>query len=384
MKYQRPQYLDPTVETQTVRAPYGPDTAIAPRLDTPITPRENFRRSIDRKDPLWMPNSLTDKITIGANDVALHKVRGMQIHSDFLVKPTANFTFKDWFNTDWTWIVEAGGPMLTPGTQLMDDITKWEKQVVFPDLTEWGFEEKAKEFMKNEYDSSKAVSYDIGRGMTERLVSLMGGYTDAMEVLLTEPEAVTDFFNEYSAFLIRVFDVLNNLYPLDIITLHDDWGTERDTFFSEKVMEELVYTPTKRFIDHVHSKGVYLEMHTCGNVTRFFPYMADLNCDIAQVQRRAVDMPKMKKRFGDKIGFCAWLEDIDPSKAAVNDEYIAAVQRTVDIYAPGGGSYLMMFTPNEQVLWNACVENYFYSKEIYSTLIARNANKKQENFKRLR
>ena len=367
MKYPRPKYLDPAVRVQSVKVAFSSVSVNAPMFDTPITPRENFRRCIGRDNPVWMPNALTDIITLNTNDVILQPVRGMQIHSDFLRNPTEDYHFKDWFNTDWKWVCSVGGATLTPGTQLMDDITQWEKKVVFPDLSEWGFSEKAGEFMKTDHDPNKAVSYDIGRGMTERLVSLMGGYTAAMETLLLEPEAVADFFDAYSDFMIRVFDELNALYPLDMITLHDDWGTERNTFFSEKVMEELVFEPTKRLIDHIRAAGVFLEMHTCGNVTRFFPYMVEMNCDIAQVQRRVVDMPGMKEKYGDKIGFCAMPEGINLAvpPPPTHDEYIEAIRKTVDIYAPGGGSYLFMLVADEQTSWDACAENYCRSREVY-------------------
>jgi len=366
MKYPRPQYLDPSIKIQNVQMAYGRLTVDAPVFDTPITPRENFRRSITRQDPIWMPNALTDKITIGANDVISGPVKGMQIHTDFLKEATEDYEFKDWFNTDWTWVCSAGGAMLTPGTQLMDDITEWEKKVVFPNLSEWGFAEKAAEFMKTQYDPTKAVSYDMGRGLTERLVSVMGGYTESMEALLIEPEAILDFFNAYADFLIAHFDAINALYPLDIITIHDDWGTERDTFFSEKVLEELVYEPTKRLIDHIKKADVFIEWHTCGNITRFFPYMVDLGIDIAQIQRRAVDIPAMKEKYGDKIGFCAALEGINPAmKMPTHDEFVDAVRKTVEIYAPGGGSYLMMFSADPKIVWDACAENYYYSRELY-------------------
>ena len=365
MKYPRPKYLDPSVNVQKVKTAWAPDTVNAPMFETEITPRENFRRCIGFQDPLWFPNALTEKITINSNDAIAHTVRGMQLHSDFSRTTTEDYEFKDWFNTDWTWVTSAGGAMLTPGTQLLDDITKWEKVVQFPDLTEWGFKEKADEFMKTMYDPSKAVSYDMGRGVTERLVSIMGGYTDSMAALLEEPEAVKDFFDAYAEFSIKFFDAINALYPLDIITIHDDWGTERDTFFSEKVMEELVFEPTKRIIDHIKSHDVFIEWHTCGNVTRFFPYMVELGCDIAQVQRRAVDMPLMKEKYGDKIGFCSMLEGLNPSAPPTHDAFIEAVQKTVDIYAPGGGGYLMMFTADQEMAWDACAENYCRSREMY-------------------
>ena len=365
MKYPRPKYQDPSVKMQTVMHPYAPDLVNVPKFETPITPRENFRRSLGRKNPLWLPNGLTDKTTLGTNDIALHEVRGMQIHSNFRIKATEDYEFKDWFNTDWTWVCSAGGAMLTPGTILTDDITKWKTEIVFPNLDEWGFEEKAADFMKNTYDPSKALSYDMGRGVTERLVSVLGGYELSMEALLVEPEAVSDFFNAYADFLIKVFDRVSALYPLDIITIHDDWGTERDTFFSEKVMEELVFEPTKRIIDHIKSKDVFIEWHTCGNVTRFFKYLYELGCDIAQVQRRVVDFPAMKEKFGDRVGFCAFLEGIDVFQPFTNEEYLEAVKRTVDIYAPGGGSYINVFVPDEGLLFDACAESYYRSMEFY-------------------
>jgi hypothetical protein len=365
MKYPRQQYHDPAVKVQNVKTPWGTDTVDAPVFDAEITAKENFRRCLGRRNPIWFPNSLTDKITINPNDTILAPVRGMQIHADFNRKATENYKFKDWFNTDWTWVCVAGGATLTPGTQLLDDITKWEKVVKFPDLSEWGFKEKAGQYMKTLHDPNKAVSYDMGRGVTERLVAIMGGYMASMEALLVEPEAVLDFFNAYMDFMIDFFDVINALYPLDFITIHDDWGTERDTFFSEKVMEELVFEPTKRLTDHIKSKDVFIEWHTCGNVTRFFPHMVELGLDIAQVQRRAVNMPLMKEKFGDRIGFCAMLEGVDPANPPSHDEYIEAVRKTVDIYAPGGGSYLMMFTPDPKLTWDSCVENYCRSREIF-------------------
>jgi hypothetical protein len=59
----------------------------------------------------------------------------------------------------------------------------------------------------------------------------MGGYTDAMLAMAVEPEAVKAYFDRYADFMIELTDILCALYPADMITYHDDWGTERDTFF---------------------------------------------------------------------------------------------------------------------------------------------------------
>jgi hypothetical protein len=150
-----------------------------------------------------------------------------------------------------------------------------------------------------------------------------------------------------------------------MVTLHDDWGTERDTFFSEKMLMELVYEPTKKLIDHVKSKGVAFELHTCGNVTRFIPYTIDLGVDILQLQRRAVDLPALKEKYGDKIGFCAPLEGMTPGVDYSSDEVVSMVRKTVDLYAPGGGCYTSAFFREPEKTWLGISELYAYSREFY-------------------
>ena len=365
MNYPRPEFRDPSVKTQRVKALFSNVENEVPVFDTPITARENFIRAAKRNGPLWVPASLTDLQSLLTHDVAGRCPGGMQIHSDMKRPADEDYLFLDWFGTSWTWVRSAGGAMLTPGTQLLGDITNWEKEIVWPDFSQWAFEEKAENYMRDVYNKNKIMHYDLGRGCTERLVSILGGYTESMTALALEPEAVSDFFERYVDFMISFFDKMLSLYPLDMVTLHDDWGTERDTFFSEKMMEELVYGPTKRFIDYIKSKNVVFEMHSCGNVTRFVPYMIDMGVDLLQIQRRAVDIPALKAKYGDKIGFNAPLEGIAPGQQYSDEYIIEAVRNTVDTYAAGGGCYVGLNLPDPRQIWIAVSELYSYSREFY-------------------
>jgi hypothetical protein len=365
MRYPRPDFRDPSVKTRRVKALFATEENDVPVFDTPIPSKENFIRAAKRQDPLWVPAALTDLQSLLTHDIAGNCPRGMQMHSDLKRPATEDYLFQDWFGTSWTWVRSAGGAMLTPGTQLLGSILDWEKEVVWPDLSEWGFEEKAGQFMKEAYDPLKVMHYDFGRGVTERLVSLMGGYTESMTALAEEPEAVKDFFEAYTDFMILFFDKVSSLYPLDMVTLHDDWGTERDTFFSERMMEELVYGPTKRFIDHIKSKDILFELHACGNITRFVPYMVEMGADFLQIQRRAVDIPTLKEKYGDRVGFNAPLEGIVFGQPCSDEDVLSAVRKTVDIYAKGGGCYVGIHLPEPEQIWGAVSELYCYSREYY-------------------
>jgi hypothetical protein len=364
MKYDRPSFRAPGVPTAKTKLLFMNVEVEYPKFDYPVTPLENFKLAAARKTPYWMPTSMDSQL-IMTNELVTGKVRGMQCSADFSRVVTENYCFKDWFNTDWTWVTSAGGAMLTPGTCLCDDITQWEKKVVFPDLNEWDFKTYAEKFMKTIYDPGKVLHVNIGLGLTERFVSISGGYTEAMVSLAVEPDAVRAFLNRFADFTIEYIDKLAGLYPLNMITYHDDWGTEKDTFFGEKMMEEIVYAPTKRIVDHVKSKGIIFELHSCGNITRFLPYMIDLGINFLQIQRRAVDVPAMKKKYGDRIGFNAWLEGAEFGARYSKEDYTRMIRNSVDIYGKGGGAYMSVMERDPELLWHILSELYAYSREYY-------------------
>ncbi|MCF0120762.1 MAG: hypothetical protein HUJ65_03905, partial [Oscillospiraceae bacterium] len=293
------------------------------------------------------------------------KVGDVLVGADFKRHATKDYTFDDWFNTNWTWVCSAGGAMLTPGTCLCDDITDWEKQVKFPNFRDWDWDTLSEKFMKETYDPTKVLHMNIGQGATERLISVVGGYTEGMLALAMEPEAVKDFLTRFAEWEIEFIDMIAERYPLNMITYHDDWGTEKDTFFGEKMMEDIVYGPTKMIVDHVKSKGIAFELHCCGNCTRFFPYMIDLGIDFLQIQRRAVDIPAMKIKYGDKIGFDTHIEGYDMSKNYTQEEIAALVQNTVELYGKSGGFFTTIFSGNDEEMWNMTTELYCASREYY-------------------
>lgn len=362
MKYPRPPYLTPGIPLEKSKIMFSSVEVDIPKIDFPITPLENFKLAAAHKTPYWVPNSLTDFQSLFGKDVYMEKGAKPQEAPDL----TKNYSYKDWFGVDWTWVAEAGGPMLTPGTQFLDDITNWEKNVIFPNLSGYDWDTPAENFMKNKYNPDKVLHVNIGQSCTERLVATLGGYTEGMSSLLIEPEAVKDFLNRFADFTIEMVDLICDRYPVNFMTFHDDWGTERDTFFSETVMEELVYDPTKRIIDRIKSKGCTFELHSCGNIARFIPYMIDLGVDFMQIQRRAVDIPMVKEKYGDKIGINTHLEGhIYGLPLPPIETYLKMIHNTVDLYAKGGGFYTSTKGEDPEFLWNAIFELYGYSREFY-------------------
>ena len=364
MKYARPEINDPTIKTKKITLSFGGAEVIVPSFETPIPIRENFFRAARRENPMWVPYPASDIQSLHINELATPQ-NGMQQGPDFINMSAVDYTFLDPFGNSWTWVTEAGGAMLTPHTKILEDICDWEKVIKFPNFNDWDFRERAEKYMKERYDPDMVMHINIHQGLTEMLVAFLGGYEEGMTALAIEPEACKDFFARFAKYMTDFFDMLDALYPIDFITYHDDWGTERDTFFSSKMMEELVYEPTKTIVDHIRGRGKVFELHSCGKIERFLPYMCDLNIDLLQIQRRANDMPMLKQKYGDRIGFNVGIEGLDFNTPPSKEELCQLIRNTIDIYGAGGGVYPSTYAVNPDDVWTIASEFYFYSREFY-------------------
>ena len=354
MKYPRPPYQAEGIKMKEYSSPFSAKKMTVPCPDYPISIKENFKRAYTRTGPMWVPNTMTDMVS---TMIAMLTGAG---EADWTA--TEQYDWQDWFGVQWTFVPVAGGPMLKPGTQYLDDITRWKEGVKWPNLDDYDIKGLCEKFMAERYDPEKVLHVNIGQGCTERLVAILGGYTDAMIALAEEPEAVIEFLEAFVDFTIKVFDTIYQYLPIDMITYHDDWGTERDTFFSERMMEEIVFPPTKRLFDHIKSKGVCIELHSCGKIERFLPYMIELGADFLQIQARANDMPMLKEKYGDKIGFNVGIApDPNGGETAIAD----AVKKTVDTFGKNGGLYSSVMAGDPKALWEGVMELYCYSREYY-------------------
>ncbi|MCL2366421.1 MAG: hypothetical protein FWC75_05160 [Oscillospiraceae bacterium] len=364
-KYPRHPYQDPALKTTTNGTGFfGAAPATAPVFEAPISRRENFLRAARHENPMWVPISYSDLQYRLPNELA--DERGdKQLGPRFHAPSPVDYTFLDSFGNSWTWCADAHGAMLTPGTKVVEDICDWEKLIKFPNFDDWNFREKAAQFMKNEYDPEKAMHVNIYQGLTEMLVAFLGGYGEGMMALAEEPEACRDFFWRFAQYMTDYFDLLNELYPVDYVTYHDDWGTERDTFFSEKMMEELVYEPTKKIVDHIKGAGKVFELHSCGKIERFFPYISALDIDLVWMQPRANDMQMLKAKYGDKIGFVTPMDGLEIGKTYTDDELVKIVRNNVEKYAPGGGYVPFLRNVDPKETWTVANELYAYSREFY-------------------
>lgn len=337
-------------------AMYGEETAKAvmskkpaKRTGLPISPRENLKLVLDHKKPMYMPSS-SDMVAI--------------LPDILLERPPYNKGGEDWFGVIWEYGEKGGAPMVKPGTEICDDVTKWRETIKIPDLDAIDWAASAKE-MEPFYDPDKMSSFWVMNGPFERLHSIIG-IENAFMAMYDEPEVVHEYMEFVTEYKIKLLGKLIDNYKVDIILFHDDWGSAQNGFFPVPIFEEFIFPYMKRIVQYVKSRGVYFDMHSDGKVDLYIPYMVEMGCDMWNPAQCFNDLGNIKKLYGDKLVLSGGMDDYFLDSPSMTEEKLRQyVRDKIDLLAPGGG---FIPKPNAKKLENNGIlldELAKYTKDYY-------------------
>lgn len=234
-----------------------------------MTPKENLLAMYSHRKIDIMPMPFEDEFTV-------YPVNG------FTERPAFNQGGRDWFGCLWEYSPAAMAATPDVSEHLLHDICDWREVVRFPDRDVWDWE-KAVELdnLKDADREHQVVNVMMLNGMFERLHVLMG-FEDALCALLTDPEEVGAFFDALADFKCALLDKLKQYYNPDVVTFHDDWGTQRGPFMSPDTWRTLVKPRIQRIVDHAHQLGILFIMHSCGKYDQLIPDIAEMGIDVLQ------------------------------------------------------------------------------------------------------
>ncbi len=209
----------------------------------------------------------------------------------------------DWFGVKWNY--EAGVDAIAPDhTQdpVLEDIYDWKEIIKFPDLDAWDWSKVEEIDHISEIDrENKAFEIMFVNGPFERLHMLMG-FENALCAMITDPEEVTEFLNAFMEWKLRLMEKVIEIYKPDVLMFHDDWGTQKNMFFSPDTWRELIKPQIQKAVDRCHELGVIFEMHSCGFIEPIVPDFVEMGIDSWQGME-INDIPKLKAITGDKLSY---------------------------------------------------------------------------------
>ncbi len=318
-----------------------------PLLNTPITPRENFLRFLRREDPLWAPLSC-DTAMLTPACVPDNISRGF-VFEALPFNPNESGGGPDMFGVEWEWVPTAGGSMVRPGKPKVEDITEWEKDITFPDLDAWDWESAAARNRERLEKKDLLVNITILNGLFERLISFVD-MNEALVAMVDEDgqEGVHRLFDRLADFYPKLIRKYKEYFDVDLITFHDDWGSQRAPFFSLDTVREMLVPYLKRIVDATHEMGIYFELHSCGKNELLVPAMIEAGVDMWNGQPMN-DKKMLCELYSDKILLGASPTDI--TNQSTPEEVEAGCRAFADTF----GQYptywrLPMGAPNARAL----------------------------------
>lgn len=246
----------------------------------------------------------------------------------------ANYGGKDMFGIEWEFVPAVGGSMVRPGKPYAEDADELLEKVVWPNPAEWDWEAAAEANKEYLSENNFNVAWFLN-GWYERLIAFMD-FENAIMAIFDEDqqEAVHKFFDKLTDLYIDIFDKYITYFPqIDGFCIHDDWGSQKETFFSPAVAEEMIVPYMKRVTDFLHSKGKTCEIHSCGQNYKQVPNYIKAGWD-SWIPQAMNDTEKIYDEYGDKIIIAVKPDKIAPD--ATEEEQRAAARAFVDRYMQPG------------------------------------------------
>lgn len=246
----------------------------------------------------------------------------------------------DWFGVHWTYDPSTDAPMVSSDhPHVITDITRWEEQVKFPDLSAYDWDAAAAEETAGWDRENKVSAVMLINGTFERSHHLLG-FENALMAMYEEPEAYKALLDRIADYKCELIRVVTKYYKPDILMMHDDYGAGDRMLMSPECWREFIKPRLARLVDTAHQCGVVYEHHSCGYVQPIIGDLVEIGVDaINPLQRPCNDIVQIKKDYGGKItlvgGYASQtvLENPDATMEEIN----ADIQYAYDVLAPGGG-----------------------------------------------
>lgn len=335
------------------------------KFGMPATPIFNYPCSMKeavkatyRRQPYWQIYGVDmHMMTPGVNPDNI--ARAFAFESQEFI-PVTDGCVPDMFGIEWEYVPAVGGSMVRPGAPFAENAWELLEKVRWPEPDNWDWVGSAK---ANNGTFLKSENYNvIGflNGWFERLISMMD-FENALMALYDEEQkpAVHEFFDKLSDLYINIIGHYIDSYPeIDGFSIHDDWGSQKETFFSPALCAEMIVPYMRRVTDYIHSRGKSCEFHSCGQNIKQVPNMIDAGWD-AWFPQDIVDTHKVYELYGDKIivGVDPQINPADKSE----DEMRKAARTFVDRFMQPGKPCFFHYTM-ECCTPAFCEELYAYSR----------------------
>ena len=220
-------------------------------------------------------------------------------------------TVQDEWGITWQWPEGQLGPFPVHDEEhiVLKDIKNWRDYVHPPKV------EHPKEVWQAAIDHANKVnkkekfySVFMAPGIFEMCHHLMG-IENAMMAFYDAPECMHELIGFLVEYEMKMADqIVEHLHP-NALFHHDDWGSQKSTFFAPEMFHKFLVQPYKKLYGYWKQNGVEIIVHHCDSyAATLVPGMIEMGIDIWQGVMSTNNTPELIKQYGPQITF---MGDID-------------------------------------------------------------------------
>ncbi len=143
---------------------------------------------------------------------------------------------------------------------------------------------------------------------------------------------------------------------IDILRVHDDYGTQISTLFSTTMWEDYFKENLTKFVELAHKYDCKFMQHSCGAIRPFIPGIIGCGVDVLDPIQKVLGLEPegLKKDFGDKITFHGGIDTQFLLPNASPEEVAAECKHYIETLWKDGG---YIFTASQHLQGDVPLEN---------------------------
>lgn len=328
--------------------------------------REELKQIIDRKGhhdyvPAFFLNwwGIGAEEKYGAQLTQLEKAYPSDVYCGELVQPGNDTAPEGWPNPEYRWGYTDYANAETHGLQhtavLLEDWEDLPKLLeAFPDPNEPGILDYA----------IKGLEYAGDRyrlGLFWRVFHEMFWQIRGMETLMYDYVEEVDQLAILGRKLLEFHKGIVDRFAeagFDGIMTSDDLGFQTGPMVMPSTFEELHLPLYKEFVDYVHSKGMHVWLHSCGDNTLLMDYLVEAGIDVIHpIQKGCMDIEKTVEKYGDKITFLYGIDVQNLMPFGTAQEVRQEVQYAKNLFARRGDHGGLILAAANGIMSDSPLEN---------------------------
>ena len=142
---------------------------------------------------------------------------------------------------------------------------------------------------------------------------------------------------------------------IDGILLGSDWGAQTDLLMSPECWKSMIAPGEKKEYDLIHSAGVDVWVHSCGNIQRILPELKQMGVDaLNPIQPECMDIYDIKEKYGDKITFWGGISTQQTLPYGTPEDVAAETRKVTEALSKNGG---YIIAPSQEIQADVPFEN---------------------------